>query len=114
MKQENIAVRMKPHIQFPRKLRARRVHVAIGQLVEEQWEARRFHLWYMEVKKAGLHSFSVHVLKEALLLDDDIEIFIDFHNMHRLLRPKDLVISQVILFTLLVNYELLVYMHRYF
>ena len=36
-----------------------------AQLIdEERWETRRFHLWYMEAAKAGLHGFLVKVVAE--------------------------------------------------
>jgi len=56
-----------------------------GQLIEEPWEIRKFHSWYMVAAKAGLCSIIVKVPKEAFKLANYAEIVIDFHDMHRLL-----------------------------
>jgi hypothetical protein len=74
--------------------------VTMGQLLEEPWEIRRFHLWYMEVAKAGLRDFIVKVPVDYFNLTDDQQIDVDFHDMHRLLRRKDLNVAQVTLFAL--------------
>jgi hypothetical protein len=75
--------------------------VTRGQLVnDEPWEVRRFHLWYMEVAKPGLRDFVVKVPAEYFHLPDDAHVVIDFHDMHRLLRRKDLDVAQVTLFAL--------------
>ena len=72
----------------------------LGQLLEEPWETRRFHRWYMVVVKVGVLSFIARILKEAFNLANDTKIIVDFHDMHRLLRCKDLDIAQVTLFAL--------------
>jgi hypothetical protein len=75
--------------------------VTLGQLVlEEPWEIRRFHLWYMEAAKVGLCSFVVKVPAEYFHLLDDAQVLVDFHDMHRVLRRKDLDVAQVTLFAL--------------
>ena len=73
-----------------------------AQLVdEERWETRRFHLWYMEAAKAGLHGFLVKVVAEYFHLpSNDVELSVDFHDMYRLLREQDLDIAQVTLFSM--------------
>jgi hypothetical protein len=52
---------------------------------EESWEVRRFHLWYMEVAKAGLSSFVTKILVEYFHLPDDARLVVEFHDMYRLL-----------------------------
>ena len=54
----------------------------------------------MEAVKVGLRSFIVKVPKEYFNLIDDAQVVIDFHDMHRLLRLKDLDITQVTLLAL--------------
>ena len=36
--------------------------LTIRDLLEERWEVRRFHLWYMEVVKLGLQNFVINIL----------------------------------------------------
>jgi hypothetical protein len=75
--------------------------LTLGQLVnDELWEVRRFHLWYMEEAKVGLETFIVKVLAEYFHLSDDAQVIVEFHDMHRLLRRKDLDVAQVTLFAL--------------
>ena len=75
--------------------------VTLGQLVQEEpWKVWRFHLWYMEVVKVGLRSFIVKVPAGYFHLPDDAQVLIDFHDMHRVLRRKDLDVAQVTLFAL--------------
>jgi hypothetical protein len=75
--------------------------LSMAQLVhEESWEVRRFHLWYMEASKAGLHGFTVKVLAEYFHLTVDAVLPVDFHDMYRLLREDNLDIAQVTLFSL--------------
>ena len=71
-----------------------------GQLVEEPWEVRRFHLWYMHASKLGMKEFVVRGPKEYFHLEEDCDFIVDFHDMHRLLRCKDLDVAQVTLFAL--------------
>jgi hypothetical protein len=52
---------------------------------EEPWEVRRFHLWYMEVARAGLSGFTVRIPREYFLLDTDVVLPVDFHGMYRVL-----------------------------
>ena len=75
--------------------------VTLGQLIQdEQWEIRRFHLWYMEAAKVGLRDFVIKVPKEYFHLTNDAQVVVDFHDMHRLLQRKDLDVAQVTLFAL--------------
>ena len=74
--------------------------LTLGQLVEEPWEVRRFHLWYMHAAKLGVNDFIVRASKEYFHLEEDCPFTIDFHDMHSLLRRKDLDIAQVTLFAL--------------
>jgi len=70
----------------------------LGQLVqEESWEVWRFHLWYMHAVKLGMREFIVRASNEYFHLDDDCIFTADFHDMHRLLRRKDLDVAQVTL-----------------
>lgn len=68
--------------------------LTLGQLLQELWEIRRFHRWCMVAAKASLLSFVVKVLAEAFKLAKDAQIVVDFHNIHRLLRRKDLGIAK--------------------
>jgi hypothetical protein len=67
---------------------------------EEPWEERRFHLWYMEVARAGLSGFTVRIPREYFLLDTDVVLLVDFHDMYRVLRQDDLDIAQLTMFSL--------------
>ena len=58
----------------------------LGDLLEERWEVRRFHLWYMEAAKLGLHNFVINILAEYFQMPMDGVVIVDFHDMHRLLR----------------------------
>jgi hypothetical protein len=72
----------------------------LGDILEEKWEVRRFHLWYMEAAKAGLRNFIIKIPAEYFHTPMDGQVIIDFHDMYRLLRQKDLDIAQVTLFAL--------------
>ena len=74
--------------------------LTMGDLLEEKWEVRRFHLWYMEATKVGLENFVIKIPTEYFHMPMDGEVIIDFHDMHRLLRRKDLDVAQVTLFAL--------------
>jgi hypothetical protein len=74
--------------------------LSLGELCEQPWEVRRFHKWYMHAAKTGLGSVVVKVPKEYFVLDEDAQLIIDFHDMHRLLRRKDLDVAQVTLFAM--------------
>jgi len=74
--------------------------LTLGNLLEEKWEVRRFHLWYMEAVKVGLENFIINILADYFHTPMDGEVIIDFHDMHRLLRRKDLDVAQVTLFAL--------------
>ena len=50
--------------------------------------------------KVGLHSFVVKVLAENFHLPDDAQVLLDFHDMHRVMRCKNLDVAQVTLFAL--------------
>jgi hypothetical protein len=52
----------------------------------------------MHAVKLGMKEFVVRVPKEYFHLEDDAYVFVVFHNMHRLLRRKDLNIAQITLF----------------
>jgi hypothetical protein len=74
--------------------------LTVGQLMDEQWETRRFHLWYMEAVKLGLKQFMIKVPAERFHMAQDSHIIVDFRDMYRLLRLKDLDVAQVTIFTL--------------
>lgn len=54
----------------------------------------------MHASKLGMKDFIVQVPKEFFHLDVDCYITVDFHDMHRMLRRKDLDLAQVKLFAL--------------
>ena len=73
----------------------------LGQLVQEEpWEVRRFHLWYMHAAKLGMKEFVVRVPKEYFHLEEDCFFPVEFHDMYRLLRCKDLDVAQITLFAM--------------
>jgi len=74
--------------------------LTLGDLLEEKWEVRRFHLWYMEAAKVGLENFVINILEKYFHTATEGQIIVDFHNMHRLMRRKDLDVAQVTLFAL--------------
>jgi len=74
--------------------------LTLGNLLEEKWEVRRFHLWYMEAAKVGLRNFIIKILVEYFHTPTDGQIILDFHDIYRLLRRKNLNVAQVILFAL--------------
>ena len=74
--------------------------LTLGNLLEEKWEVRRFHLWYMEATKVGLCNFIIKILVEYFHTPTDGQIILDFHDIYRLLRRKNLNVAQVILFAL--------------
>ena len=74
--------------------------LTLGNLLEEKWEVRRFHLWYMEATKVGLCNFVIKILAEYFHTPIDGEVLVDFHDMYRLLRRKDLDVTQVTLFAM--------------
>ena len=74
--------------------------MTLGDLLEEKWEVRRFHLWYIEAAKVGLRDFIIKILVEYFHTPTDGQFIVDFHNMYRLRRRKDLDIAQVTLFAL--------------
>jgi hypothetical protein len=75
--------------------------LSLGQLIQEEpWEVRRFYLWYMHEAKLGMKQFVVRVPKEYFHLEDDAYFSVVVHDMHRLLRCKDLDVAQVTLFTM--------------
>ena len=74
--------------------------LTLGDLLEERWEVRRFHLWYMEVVKVGLETFIIKVPTEYFHTPTDDAVIVDFHDMYRLLQQKDLDVAQVTLFAL--------------
>jgi len=60
--------------------------MTLDDLLEEKWEVRRFHLWYIEAAKADLCTFIIMVPTEYFHTPMDGEILVDFHDMYRLLR----------------------------
>ena len=74
--------------------------LTLGDLLEEKWEVRRFHLWYMEAAKVGLENFIINILVEYFHMPTDGEVIVDFHNMPRLLWRKDIDVAEVTLFAL--------------
>ena len=74
--------------------------LTMGDLLEEKWEVRRFHLWYIKAAKAGLCTFVIKILAEYFHTPTDGQVIVDFHDMYRLLQRKDLDVAQVTLFAL--------------
>jgi hypothetical protein len=74
--------------------------LTLGDLIAERWEVRRFHIWYMEATKVGLHNFLIKIPADLFHMEKDGEVIIDFHDMHRLLRRKDLDVQQVTMFAM--------------
>jgi hypothetical protein len=74
--------------------------LTLGDLIAERWEVRRFHIWYMEAVKAGLHNYVIKISAVLFHMSTDGEVIVDFHDMHRLLRRKDLDVAHVILFAM--------------
>jgi hypothetical protein len=74
--------------------------LTLGDLLEEKWEVRRFHLWYMEAVKVGLENFVINILVKYFHMPTDSQVIVDFHDMYRLLRRKDLDVAQVTIFAL--------------
>jgi len=73
----------------------------LGQLIQEEpWEVWRFHLRYIHVAKLRMNDFIVRAPKEYFHLEDDCVFAVEFHDMHRLLRCRDLDVAQVTLFVL--------------
>ena len=73
-----------------------------AQLIDdEKWDTRKFHLWYMEVAKAGMTRFTIKIPSKFFhLLGGDIQLPVDFQDMYNLLREEDLDIVQTTLFSL--------------
>lgn len=71
-------------------------------LDEEEWDTRRFHLWYMEPAKAGMSGFSIKIPPKYFNLPDGetMRLFVEFSEMHSLLQGKDLDIVPVTIFSL--------------
>jgi hypothetical protein len=74
--------------------------LTMGELCAEKWEVRMFHIWYMEAAKVGLKDFLIKIPGDLFHMEHDGAIVVDFHDMHRLLRRKDLNIQQVTMFAL--------------
>jgi len=74
--------------------------LTVDDLLEERWKVRRFHLWYMEAAKLGLHNFVINILAEYFHTPTNGVVVVDFHDMHRLLWRNDLDVSQVTIFAL--------------
>jgi len=54
----------------------------------------------MEAAKVGLRNFIIKIPVEYFHTPTDGQVIVDFHDMYRLLRRKDLDIAQVTLFAL--------------
>jgi len=54
----------------------------------------------MEAAKVGLENFIIKIPAEYFHTPMDGQVIVDFHDMHRLLRRKDLDVTQVTLFVL--------------
>jgi hypothetical protein len=54
----------------------------------------------MEAAKVGLHNFLIKIPADLFHMEKDGEVIVDFHDMHRLLRQKDLDIQQVTMFAM--------------
>jgi len=54
----------------------------------------------MHAAKLGMKDFIVRAPKVYFYLVDDCLFTVDFHDMHRLLRRKDLDVAQVTLFAM--------------
>ena len=54
----------------------------------------------MYAAKLGMKEFIVRAPKEYFHLEDDCFFTIDFHDMYRMLRCKDLDVAQVIFFAM--------------
>ena len=74
--------------------------LTLGDLLEEKWEVWRFHMWYMEAVKVGPENFVIKIPAKYFHTPMDGQVIVDFHDMHRLLRRKDLDVTQVTLFVL--------------
>ena len=74
--------------------------MTLGDLLEEKWEVRRFHLWYIEAAKAGLRDFVIKIPVDYFHTPTDGEILVNFDDMYRLLWQKDLDVAQVTLFAM--------------
>ena len=73
----------------------------LGQLIQDEpWKVQRFHLWYMHAAQLGMKDFIVRAPKEYFHLEDDCFFTVDFHDMYRMLRCKDLDVAQVIFFAM--------------
>jgi len=73
-----------------------------AQLIDdEKWDTRKFHLWYMEVAKAGMTCFTIKIPSDFFHLPSgDIQLHVDFQEMYNLLWEEDLDIVQITLFSL--------------
>jgi hypothetical protein len=74
--------------------------LTVGKLLDEKWEVRRFHAWYVEAAKVRLENFSVNIPVEYFHTEEDGEVTVKFHDMYRLLWRKDLDVTQVTIFAL--------------
>ena len=54
----------------------------------------------MRTAKLGMKDFIVRAPKEYFQLEDDCFFIVDFHDMYRLLRRKELDVAQVTLFAM--------------
>jgi hypothetical protein len=54
----------------------------------------------MEAAKVGLENFVINIPAEYFHMPTDGKVIVDFHDMHRLLRRKDLDVAQVSIFAL--------------
>jgi len=54
----------------------------------------------MEAAKVGLCNFIIKISVDYFHMPTDGQVIVDFHDMYRLLRRKDLNVAQVTLFAL--------------
>ena len=54
----------------------------------------------MHAAKLGMKEFVVRVPKEYFHLEEDCFFLVEFHDMYRLLRCKDLDVAQITLFAM--------------
>jgi hypothetical protein len=40
--------------------------LTLGELTEEPWDVRMFHIWYMEAAKVGVCSFIIHMPQKCV------------------------------------------------
>jgi hypothetical protein len=69
-------------------------------IYNEQWDVRRFHIWYMHASELGVKEFMVRCPKELFNTDEDFSFPIHLEDMHDLLRRRELDMSLITLFAM--------------